>query len=169
MKSVMQHQFSRIPKANIPRSVFDRTHGYKTSFDAGYLIPFLVDPYYPGDTFNVNANFFARVATLIYPLMDNMYLDIHFFAVPYRLVWDNFTKFMGEQDDPGDSIVFTIPQMDPGAGGYDIGTLGDYFGIPDVANKKVNALPFRAYNLIWNTWYRCQDIRVFEELHEPGQ
>jgi len=160
MKSVMQHSFSQVPKANIPRSVFDRTHGYKTTFDAGYLIPVLVDQYVPGDTFNVDATFFARLATPIYPLMDNMYLDVHFFSIPYRLLWTNFKKFMGERATPTASIAFTIPQMDPGAGGFAIGTLGDYFGLPiAVANKHVNALPFRAYNLCWNEWYKSEHIQ----------
>jgi len=160
MKSVMSHQFSQVPQANIQRSVFDRTHGYKTTFDAGYLIPFLVDQFYPGDTFNVNATIFARLATPIFPLMDNMYLDVHFFAVPYRLLWTNFPKFMGERATPTASIAYTIPQIQFGAGGCTVGTLGDYFGLPiGVANQKVNALPFRAYNLIWNEWMKSQDIQ----------
>jgi len=92
--------------------------------------------------------------------MDNMFLDVHYFSVPYRLIWTNFQKFMGEQEDPEDSIAYTVPQMDPGAGvGYDIGTLGDYFGLPDVHGLHVNSLPFRGYNLIWNTWYRDQNIQ----------
>ncbi len=160
MKSVMQHQFSQAPQANIPRSVFDRTHGYKTTFDAGYLVPVLVDQYVPGDTFNVDATFFARLSTVIFPIMDNLFLDVHFFSVPYRLLWSNFKKFMGERATPTASIAYSIPQMQYGAGGCTIGTLGDYFGLPiAVANQKVNTLPFRAYNLIWNEWYKAEHVQ----------
>jgi len=98
--SVMRHQFSQVPKAEIPRSSFDRSHGHKTTFDAGYLVPFFVDEALPGDTFKVNATCFARLATPIYPIMDNMYLDTQFFSVPIRLVWDNWQKFNGEQKIP---------------------------------------------------------------------
>ena len=100
MKSVMTHQFSQVPKVAIPRSSFDRSHGHKSTFDSGLLIPILVDEALPGDTFNVKMTALARMATPIYPVMDNMYMDTQFFAVPLRLVWDNFTKFMGEQDNP---------------------------------------------------------------------
>lgn len=100
----MKHDFSRIPQANIPRSVFNRDHGYKTTFDAGYLIPFFADEALPGDTFNLSATIFARMTTPIYPIMDNLFMDVHYFAVPLRLLWDNFQKFMGETDDPYDRI-----------------------------------------------------------------
>ena len=103
------HRFSEVPSVNIPRSTFDRSHGIKTTFDAGYLIPILVDEAVPGDTFKCKLTAFARMATPIYPLMDNLYISSHFFAVPMRLVWQNFTKMMGEQVDPGDSIDYTIP------------------------------------------------------------
>ena len=103
MKSVMAHAFSQVPRADIPRSSFDRSHGVKTTFDADYLIPVLVDDILPGDTFNVNMHHFVRLASpLLHPLMDNMYLESFFFFVPYRLVWYNFEKFHGAQDDPID-------------------------------------------------------------------
>lgn len=102
MKSVMTHRFSEVPRAQIPRSVFDRSHGFKATFDAGYLIPVLVDEALPGDTFNVRMTAFARLATPIFPIMDNMRMETFFFAVPYRLVWDNWQKFNGEQANPGD-------------------------------------------------------------------
>nr|QJB18949.1 MAG: major capsid protein [Microvirus sp.] len=160
MKSVMVHTFSQVPKADIPRSSFDRTHGYKTTFDAGYLIPFLVDEALPGDTFKVNVHALARLATPIVPLMDNMYLDTQYFSVPMRLVWDNWQRFNGEQKNPGDSTDFTIPQIVAPAGGWAANSLEDYFGLPvGVAGLSHSALFHRAYNLIWNEWYRDQNLQ----------
>jgi len=101
-RSVSTHDFAMIPKAEIPRSSFDRSHGHKTTFEAGYLIPILADEVLPGDTFRVNMTGFARLATPIFPIMDNMIMDTHFFAVPIRFIWDNWQKFNGEQTDPGD-------------------------------------------------------------------
>ena len=102
MQSVMNHTFSQAPTADIPRSSFNRSHGYKTTFDAGYLIPVFVDEALPGDTFTLNPTMFARLNTPIYPIMDNMFLDVHFFSVPVRQIWSNFRKFCGEQGDPAD-------------------------------------------------------------------
>ena len=101
-RSVMTHSFSEVPRANIPRSSFDRSHGIKTTFDADFLIPIIVDDIIPGDTFNCNFTFFARLATPIHPIMDNMYVETFFFFVPYRLLWDNWEKFCGAQDNPAD-------------------------------------------------------------------
>lgn len=159
--SVMKHSFSQVPKAEIPRSSFDRSHGHKTTFDAGFLIPVLVDEVLPGDTFRVNMTGFARLATPVFPLMDNMFMDTHFFAVPVRLLWDNWAKFNGEQTDPGDSTDFVIPQMVSTAGtGYLTGSLSDYLGIPPgVAGLTHSALFHRAYNLIYNQWYRDQNMQ----------
>ena len=109
MKSVMSHEFSQVPSADIPRSSFNRSHGHKTTFDAGNLVPVFVDEALPGDTFTLNPTLFARLNTPIYPLMDNMFLDIHFFSVPVRQIWDNFRKFSGEQVNPADSTDFTVP------------------------------------------------------------
>lgn len=161
MKSVMQHDFSKIPQANIPRSVFNRTHGYKTTFDAGYLVPFYVDEALPGDTFNLKATIFARLTTPIYPIMDNMVMDVHYFAVPLRLIWTNFPKFMGEQTDPENPTDYLTPQIEsPASTGWTVGTLSDYFGLPTgVPGLEVNSLWHRAYNLIWNDWYRDQNIQ----------
>ena len=100
MKSVMSHQFSQVPHAKIQRSQFDRSHGLKTTFDASDLVPIFVDEVIPGDTFNLKMNGFARMATPLYPVMDNIFMETFFFAVPLRLVWDNFQKMMGEQDNP---------------------------------------------------------------------
>lgn len=170
MKSVMSHSFSRVPQAEIQRSSFDRSHGYKTTFDAGYLIPIYIDEALPGDTFNLRLHSFSRLATQLHPPMDNMFLDSFFFAVPYRLVWDNWEKFNGAQDNPGDSTSFVIPQMtgpDVAAGGIAQGSLSDYFGIPTKAlsggggttGLTFNSLFHRAYNLIWNEWFRDQNLQ----------
>lgn len=158
--SVMKHTFSQVPQAEIPRASFDRSHGHKTTFDAGYLIPVFLDEALPGDTFKVRMTGFARLATPIFPVMDNMFMDSFFFAVPYRLVWDNWQKFNGEQENPGDSTDYLIPQITAPAGGYPIGSLSDYYGIPtQVAGLKHSALWHRAYNLIWNQWFRDQNLQ----------
>lgn len=167
MPSVMKHDFSKVPKVDIPRSSFDRSHGHKTTFDAGYLIPIFCDEALPGDTFNLSMAGFGRLATPLHPVMDNMFLDTHFFAVPLRLLWNNFQKFMGEQIDPGDSIDYVTPKIlyDSGESSYLEGSLADYFGIPTKVNfvgGSVNeapvAFPFRAYNLIYNEWFRDQNL-----------
>lgn len=166
LKSVMKHQFSQVPRAEIPRSSFNRSHGYKTTFDAGYLVPFYVDEALPGDTFNCRANLFGRLATPIVPIMDNLFLDTFYFAVPIRLVWDNWQKFNGEQIDPGDSTDYLIPQITAPVGGWPVGSLSDYFGLPTgVSNISVSALWHRAYNLIWNEWFRDQNLQ--ESVNVP--
>lgn len=158
-KSVMQHSFSRVPRVEIPRSTFDRSHGYKTTLDAGYLVPILVDEALPGDTFSVNTYAFARLATPINPLMDNMRMETFFFAVPKRLLWENWQKFNGEQENPGDSIDYTVPQMSAPAGGYLENSLEDYFGLPVGVDGVVHSVLFhRAYNLIYNEWFRDQNL-----------
>lgn len=166
MPSVMRgsSRFARVPQAKIPRSQFNLSHGHKTSFDIGYLVPVFHSEVLPGDTFNVKMSAFARLSTPVKPLMDNLYMDSHFFFVPYRLIWPNFVKFMGEQEDPGDSISYTVPQKNVAGGGWDAGQLQDYFGLPtDVASTTtswtVSALPFRAYHMIWNHWFRDQNLQ----------
>ena len=161
LPSVMNHQFSQVPKADIPRSAFNRSHGYKTTFDSGYLVPVFIDEALPGDTFNCKMTAFARLATPIAPIMDNLYLDTFFFAVPYRLVWNNWQKFNGEQTDPGDSTDYLIPQMLAPAGtGHAVGSLSDYMGLPTgVATLSHSSLWHRAYNLIWNEWFRDQNLQ----------
>jgi hypothetical protein len=161
MKSVMSHNFSQIPTADIQRSSFDRSHGVKTTFDAGKLIPILVDEALPGDTFKLNMTAFARLATPINPIMDNMYMDTHFFAVPMRLLWDNWQKFNGEQIDPGDSIDYLIPTTTaPAITGYTEGSMSDYFGIPTkVAGLEHSVMWHRAYNLVWNEWFRDENLQ----------
>jgi hypothetical protein len=161
MQSVMNHSFSQVPKAEIPRSSFDRSHGFKTTFDAGWLIPVYVDEALPGDTFSLQMSSFARLATPQVPFMDNLYLDSFFFAVPMRLVWDNWQKFNGEQVDPGDSTDFLVPQQTSPAGtGHVVGSLSDFYGIPTgIPGLKHSTMWHRAYNLIWNEWFRDQNLQ----------
>lgn len=161
MPSVMSHEFSKAPQASIPRSNFNRTHGCKTTFNAGYLTPIFVDEALPGDTFNMNMTGFARLATPLFPFMDNLVMETFFFAVPNRLVWDNWQKFNGEQTDPGDSTDFIIPTMAaPATVGYAEGTLSDYYGIPtEVPDLEHSSLWHRAYNLIWNEWFRDENLQ----------
>jgi hypothetical protein len=160
MRSVMAHNFSNVPNAEIPRSSFDRSHGYKTTFDAGYLVPVFVDEALPGDTFNLNMTGFGRLATPIHPFMDNLFLDSFFFAVPIRLIWDNFQKFNGEQNNPGDSTDYLVPTVQAPVAGHANGSLFDYFGIPtEVPDLVHSTLWNRAYNLIWNEWFRDQNLQ----------
>ena len=160
LPSVMSHNFSQVPHANIPRSSFNRSHGTKTTFDAGELIPIYVDEALPGDTFNMNMAGFGRLATPLHPFMDNMFMETFFFAVPIRLLWDNWEKFNGEQINPGDSTDYLIPQVTTPSGGYANSSLFDYFGIPtDVDIDPINALHARAYNLIYNEWFRDENLQ----------
>lgn len=164
-RSVDLHNFAMIPSAQIPRSSFDRQSTYKTTFDAGYLVPFYADEVLPGDSFRVNCTMFARLATPLYPLMDNLHMETFFFFVPLRLIWTNFVKMMGEQDNPGDSISYTTPTMTSPAGGYAINSLQDYLGLPTVGQLgggntfTHSAFWTRAYNLIWNQWFRDENLQ----------
>lgn len=164
LPSVMNRSFSKIPAPQIQRSVFNRTHGHKTTFNAGYLIPFFVDEILPGDTMSLNAQIFARLSTLIFPIMDNVFLDTFYFFVPNRLVWNNWEKFQGAQDDPGDSTDFELPVVTDGESlTVTSNSLLDYFGIPVGvemdASESPMALATRAYNLIWNEWFRDQNLQ----------
>lgn len=157
--TTMTHQFSEVPQATIERSAFNRSRSYKTTMDSGYLIPIFVDEALPGDTYKVSLSTVARLATPIYPIMDNLWMDFFFFAVPNRLVWENWQRFCGERTDPADSIDYVVPQITCPAGGWVVGTLADYFGLPTgVNNLDVNSLHFRAYNLIYNTWFRDENL-----------
>jgi len=164
-KSVNVHQFTMIPKADIPRSKFDCQSAHKTTFDAGYLVPVYVDEVLPGDTFNLKMTAFARLSTPLYPIMDNMVMDSFFFFVPNRLVWDNWQRFMGQQDNPDDSIDYVVPQQTTPEGGYAIGSLQDYMGLPTVGQmdptKTIDHGAFwtRGYNLIWNEWFRDENLQ----------
>ncbi len=161
MKSVMKHLFSQIPKAQISRSVFDRSHGWKSTFDSGYLVPFLVDEVLPGDSYKVKFNFLARLSTPIVPTMDNLFLDTFYFFVPYRLLWKHWEEFNGEQKYPGASTDYLVPQTTaPNDKGFEVGSLEDYFGLPTgVKGIKANELAARAYALIWNEWFRDENLQ----------
>lgn len=163
MRSVMTNQFDQVPQANIDRSSFDLSHGHKTTFDSDFLIP-VGGPWdvIPGDTWNVQTSHFMRLTPTAtqHPIMDNMKITFHYFYTPYRLLWDNFEKFMGAQDNPGDSIDFTLPVL--GSSAINItGSIWDYFGLPLVAGAMNNAqaMPARAYNLIYNEWYRDENLQ----------
>lgn len=158
-----QHSFSVMPSVNHPRSTFDRSFGFKDTFDFDYLTPFYVDEVLPGDTFNCSVNTFARLSSpLKVPLMDNMYVDYFFFFVPNRLVYDNWEKMMGFQENPGDSTDYILPQLQLGAmEQWEVGTIYDKIDlVTDVNNILLkNTLPLRGYNLIWNEWFRDQNMQ----------
>lgn len=164
-KSVSSHSFAMVPKAEIPRSSFDTQYAHKTTFDGGYLVPIYCDEVLPGDMHNVKATMFARLATPLFPVMDNLHLDTFFFFVPNRLVWSNWVKFMGEQANPTDSISYVVPQITSPAGGYAVGSIFDHFGLPTAGQitgsntVTHNALPLRAYNLIYNEWFRDENLQ----------
>jgi hypothetical protein len=156
--TTLSKDFSRSPKAEIQRSVFNRDHGLKTTIDAGKLYPIFYDEALPGDTFDLDANGFGRLATPINPYMDNLYVQTFFFSVPFRIIWDNWEKFCGEQVNPGDSTDYMTPQIQ----GVTVPeeTLFDYFGLPTgVANINFNNLAGRSYNLIWNEWFRDENLQ----------
>lgn len=157
----VQHLFSQVPTAQIPRSKFNRSHGLKTTFDSGYLVPIFVDEVLPGDTFSMDCTLFARVATLISPIMDNMYMDTFWFFVPERLLFDHFQAMCGEQDNPTDSTDYLFPTIkSPTGTGFEVGSIADYFGLPTgIPNLEVRAEPFRAYNLIYNEWFRDENLQ----------
>jgi hypothetical protein len=157
----MAHQFSQVPQAKTPRSSFKRDHVVKTTFDAGLIVPIYLDEVLPGDTHSLRASMFGRMATPLRPLLDNLFMDTFFFFVPTRLVWDNWQKFNGEQDNPGDSTDYSIPTITYDGTESDVfERLADYLGLPvnDTVSRTVNALPFRCYNLIYNEWFRDQNL-----------
>ena len=163
--SVDVHQFAMVPQADIPRSKFDRQSTHKTCFNAGDLVPVYVDEVLPGDTISIGATLFGRLATPIFPVMDNLHLDIQWFFVPNRLVWDNWVRMMGQQDNPADSISYSVPQIVSKSGGYDVGSVFDYMGLPTAGQVTAgntyshSALFLRGYTLIWNEWYRDQNLQ----------
>lgn len=163
-QSVNTHQFAMVPRAEIPRASFRIQKTHKTTFDAGYLVPVYVDEVLPGDSFRLSMTAFTRLSTPLFPVMDNLYLDTFFFFVPCRLVWDNWQRFMGERLDPDDTTSFVIPKLESPVDGFAVGSIFDYLGLPTVGqvgsgNKvTVNALPLRAYNLIYREWFRDQNL-----------
>ena len=161
LPSVMAHDFSRAPQAVIPRSSFNRSHGYKATFNAGYLIPFFVDEVIPGDTHNLKTTAFLRFATLLFPLMDNVHIDIQYFFVPMRFLMDNFERMMGYQPNPGDSTSFIFPTVtSTNTTDFNESTIYDYMGIATkISGVSVNSMPLRAYNKVWNDWFRDQNLQ----------
>ena len=161
-----QHSFAQIPDVNMARSQFDRSFTVKDTFDFDYLVPIFIDEILPGDTANVTVNHFARLATQKVPIMDNLYIDFFFFFVPNRLIWDNWERFNGAQDDPGDSTDYLIPTITTTAvTGEAVGSIYDKFGIPTgIPGLEFNALPLRAYNLIYNTWFRDQNLIISADV-----
>lgn len=155
-----QHSFARVPKANIQRSALNRSCGTKTTMDEGVLTPVFVDHALPGDTFTMDATLFARMSTQLRPIMDNVKLDIHFWAVPYRLVWENWERFNGAQDNPADTTDYIVPEVTVPAGGFAELSIWDYLGIPpNIEHGYISALVPRSVNLIWNEWYRDQNLQ----------
>lgn len=157
--SIAIHRFTQAANAKIPRSRFDRSHGHKTTFNSGLVIPVYVDEALPGDVFSMSITALARLATPLFPVMDNVYMDFHFFAVPCRLLWSHWEQFNGAQTNPGDSTDYVVPTVTAPAGGWTEGSLADYMGLPTGVVITTNALPFRAYNLIWNQWYRDENLQ----------
>ena len=157
-----QSHFSQVPRADIARSRFDRSSSIKTSFNVGELVPFYVDEVLPGDTFSVDTSKVVRMQTMITPIMDNVYLDTYWFYVPSRILWDHWRELMGENRESAwiPKTEYSVPQVVSPNGGWEIGTIADYMGIPTgISGLSVNALPFRAYAEIVNEWFRDQNLQ----------
>ena len=157
-----ESHFSLLPRVDIQRSRFDRSASLKTSFNAGNIVPFFLEEVLPGDTFNVKTSRVVRMQTLLTPMMDNVYLDTYYFFVPNRLVWDHWKEFCGENTESAwiPETEYSIPQITAPAGGWQVGTLADYFGVPTgVSGLSVSALPFRAFALIMNEWFRDENLQ----------
>lgn len=165
-KSVGVHDFAMNPRAEVMRSSFPVRQGRKTAFSASWLVPIYCEEVLPGDTFNIRCNVVCRTAVPIVPILDNWHMEFFFFFTPNRLLWANFVKMLGAQDNPGDSNAFTMPISTTNSGGYPIGSLQDYFGLPTAGQvlpgNLVNHtdLPLRAYNFIYREWFRDQNLQT---------
>lgn len=182
MKSIMTKDFSRVAQTEISRSTFNRSHGLKTAFDSGYLVPVEVQEVVPSDTVDMDIKVLARLAPVVTPVMDNVFLDLQAFFVPSRLIWNNFVKMMGERVNPKDSIDYLVPQIVLTEAKRGVGTLADYFGIPvsgmtdsegaaiGGGDISVSVLPFRAYQKIWDDWYRDENLQdsIIQSTDELG-
>ncbi|WGL31181.1 major capsid protein [Dipodfec virus UOA04_Rod_760] len=158
--SSMVNQFSQVPTVSIPRNAFVRNHTWKGTINSGYLYPVFFDEVLPGDTKRLDTTFFGRLSTPFVPVMDNIYLTYHLFFVPNRLTWDHWQNFMGERKNPKDSIDYITPKIKSGADGFGVESFFDYLSIPPaVKNLSVLAFYARAYNLIWNEWYRDENLQ----------
>lgn len=148
---------------NMPRSKFTRPQSHKTTFNIGDIIPTYVEEVLPGDTHQIDTSFLVRMQTLVAPIMDNVYLDTYYFFVPNRLVWEHWKQFMGENTDSSwiPQVEYSVPQLKSPSGGWSVGTIADYMGIPtgvDLGDTTVNALPFRAYAMICNEFFRDENL-----------
>lgn len=161
MRSIDASRFSMVPRTDVPRSAFQVAHTHKTTFGAGALVPIYVDEVLPGDSIRTQMHLFARLSTAVVPVMDNLILESFFFFVPNRLLWDNWARFMGERADIADTTVYLTPQIAFAAADLVPGSIGDYLGIHTTAGgpAEVLALPFRAYNLVWNEFFRDQHVQ----------
>lgn len=160
-RNAEQH-YSQVPHANIPRARFKRDYSLLTTMNEGDLIPIYCDEVLPADTAKINLNALMRMSTPLYPVMDNCYCDFYFFFVPSRLLWEHFENLMGQNDSTfwAEKVEYTTPKTTAPTGGWNVGTLADYFGIPTgVKNLQVNSLPFRAYVKIWNEWFRDENLQ----------
>lgn len=156
MRSTVTHSFSQTPRADIQRSVFKRHHGHKTTFNEDYLVPIFLDEVLPGDTMSLKSTLLCRLITPRTPFMDNLHLDTFYFFVPNRLVWEHWVNQCGERKNPSDTIDYLTPQA---VGTVTPESIGDYFGIAtNIDGLSVSALPFRCYNLIYNEWFRDQNL-----------
>lgn len=161
-----EQHYSQVPHAEIRRARFKRDFSLLTTMNEGDLVPIYCDEVLPADTFKINLNSLVRMATPLYPVMDNAYMDFYFFFVPARLLWEHFVNLMGQNDKTfwAEATEYTTPVTTAPAGGWKVGTIADYFGIPTgVEGLKVNSMPFRAYVKIWNEWFRD------ENLQQPAQ
>ncbi len=161
-RNVESHFALNPTRIDLSRSTFDRSSSVKTSFNAGDIVPFFLEEVLPGDTFNVKSSKVVRMQTLLTPMMDNVYLDTYYFFVPNRLVWKHWKEFNGENTESAwiPETTYEVPQItSPADTGWSVGTIADYFGIPTgVPNLSVSSLPFRAYALIMNEWFRDQNL-----------
>lgn len=161
-RNVESHFALNPTRIDMSRSTFDRSSSVKTSFNVGDIVPFFLEEVLPGDTFNVRTSKVVRMQTLLTPMMDNLYLDSYYFFVPNRLVWNHWKEFNGENTESAwiPTTEYSVPQITSPAGGWSVGTLADYFGLPTgVEGLTVSALPFRAYALVMNEWFRDQNLQ----------
>lgn len=157
-----EQHYAQVPHAEIRRAKFQRDFNLLTTMNEGDLIPIYLDEVLPADTFKINLNALVRMATPLYPVMDNAYMDFYFFFVPARLLWKHFQNLMGQNDSTfwAETTEYTTPVTTAPEGGWNVGTLADYFGIPTgVSGLKVNSLPFRAYAKVWNEWFRDENLQ----------
>ncbi len=165
MPQIDPDRFSMVPRSDVPRSTFITSHAHKTTFDAGRLVPIYLDEVLPGDTHKGSVTIFARLATPLFPIMDAIRMETFFFFIPNRLVWSNWKKLMGERINPADSISYTVPQVTAPTGGYPLLCIADYMGLPTTGQMTAglawehNALPIRGYYLVYNEWFRDQNLQ----------